>query len=65
MGILLRVLRVTDVLVEITLWRNFIRTLRALMRPFFNFGVTLYSLYLIFASIGLECFGGLINQTSV
>ena len=65
MGILLRVLRVTNILTEITLWRNFIRTLRALMRPFFNFGVTLYSLYLIYASIGLEFFGGVINQNSV
>ena len=61
MGILIRVLRVTSVLNEITLWRNFIRTLSALMHPFFKFGVTLYSLYLIYASIGLEYFGGLIN----
>ena len=53
MGILLRVLRVTSILNEITLWRNFTRTLGALIRPFFNFGVALYSLYLIYASIGL------------
>mmetsp|Transcript_7574 Transcript_7574/g.9135 ORF Transcript_7574/g.9135 Transcript_7574/m.9135 type:complete len:179 (+) Transcript_7574:2245-2781(+) len=61
MAILIRVLRVTSILNEITLWRNFVRTLRALVKPFFNFGATLYSLYLIYASIGLEFFGGKIN----
>lgn len=64
-GILLRALRVTSILNEITLWRNFVRTLRALIKPFFNFGATLYSLYLIYASIGLEFFGGLINMVQV
>ena len=65
MTILIRVLRVTQILNEVTLWRNFVRTLRALMKPFFNFGATLYSLYLIYASIGLEFFGGKINQEFV
>ena len=64
-GILLRTLRVTSILNEITLWRNFVRTLRALVKPFFNFGVTLYSLYLIYASIGLEFFGGKISTEYV
>ena len=45
--------------------RNFIRTIKALIKPFFNFSVTLYSLYLIYASIGLEFFGGKINQESM
>lgn len=61
LGILVRSLRVTSVLNEITLWRNFMRTMRALVRPAFSFAVTLYSLYLIYASIGLEFFGGRIN----
>ena len=65
LGILLRALRVTGLLNEITLWRNFVRTIRALVRPFFNFSVTLYSLYLIYASIGLEFFGGKINSVEV
>ena len=65
LGILLRSLRVTSLLNEITLWRNFIRTIRALVRPFFNFSVTLYSLYLIYACIGLEFFGGKVNVTEI
>ena len=32
------------------------------MKPFFNFSLTLYSLYLIYACIGLEFFGGKINE---
>ena len=62
MAILIRVMRVTSILNEVTLWRNFVRTLRALVKPFFNFGATLYSLYLIYASMGLEFFGGKINR---
>ena len=61
-GILLRSLRVSALLNEMEIWRNFIRTIRALFKPFLNFSVTLYSLYLIYASIGLEFFGGKINQ---
>ena len=62
LGILLRSLRMSSLLNEIQLWRNFVRTLRALVKPFFNFSLTLYSLYLIYASIGLEFFGGKINE---
>jgi len=65
LGILLRSLRVTSLLNEIDLWRNFIRTIRALIKPFFNFSVTLYSLYMIYASIGLEIFGGKLSVTSI
>lgn len=61
MVILLRALRLTSLLNEIDLWRNFIRTIRALLRPFFNFSVTLYSLYMIYASIGMIVFGGAIS----
>ena len=61
-GILLRSLRVSALLNEMEIWKNFIRTIRALFKPFLNFSVTLYSLYLIYASIGLEFFGGKINQ---
>ena len=61
LGILLRSLRVTALLNEMEIWRNFIRTIVALLKPFLNFSLTLYSLYLIYASIGLEIFGGVIN----
>ena len=63
--ILLRALRLSSLLNEISLWRNFMRTIRALLRPFMNFGITLYSLFLIYASIGLQAFGGKINQESM
>lgn len=60
--ILVRSLRVSALLNEIEVWRNFIRTIRALFKPFLNFSLTLYSLYLIYAAIGLEFFGGKINK---
>lgn len=63
MGILLRALRMTALLNEIDLWRNFIRTIKALLRPFFNFSITLYSLYMIYASLGISFFGGTISLT--
>ena len=59
--ILIRALRTTTLLNEIEVWRNFIRTIKALFKPFMNFTLTLYSLYLIYAAIGLEFFGGRIN----
>lgn len=65
MGILLRALRMTALLNEIDLWRNFIRTIAALLRPFFNFSITLYSLYMIYASIGVSAFGGTLSQTRI
>ena len=65
LGILLRSLRVSGLLNEIQLWRNFVRTISALVRPFFNFSVTLYSLFLIYASIGLEFFGGKVNVAEI
>lgn len=65
LGILLRSLRMTSLLNEIILWRNFARTIKALVRPFFNFSVTLYSLYLIYACIGLEFFGGKNNVQEI
>ena len=65
LGILIRSLRMTSVLNEVTLWRNFMRTMRALVKPAFSFAITLYSLYLIYASIGLEFFGGRINSQEI
>ena len=61
LGILFRSLRVSALLNEMEIWRNFIRTIRALFKPFVHFSLTLYSLYLIYASIGLEFFGGRVN----
>ena len=60
-SILLRSLRASALLNEMEIWRNFIRTIRALFKPFMNFSLTLYSLYLIYAAIGLELFGGKVN----
>lgn len=60
-SILLRSLRASALLNEMEIWRNFIRTIRALFKPFLNFSLTLYSLYLIYAAIGLELFGGKVN----
>ena len=58
----MRSLRTSALLNEMEIWRNFIRTISALFKPFMNFSLTLYSLYLIYASIGLEFFGGKVNQ---
>jgi hypothetical protein len=56
--ILIRSLRVTSLLNEVDLWRNFMRTINALIKPFYNFAITLYSLFMIYASLGQEIFGG-------
>ena len=64
-GILLRSLRISALLNEIELWNNFIRTLKALFKPFVNFSMTLYSLYLIYASLGMYLFGGEVNREAL
>ena len=63
--ILFRSLRVTSLLNEVDLWRNFIRTITALVKPFFNFAITLYSLFMIYASLGLEMFGGKMSKSEL
>ena len=50
---------------ELKIWRNFIRAMQALVKPFTNLLMALYSLYLIYASIGVAWFGGLINTESI
>ena len=50
---------------ELKIWRNFIRAMQGLVRPFTHLGMALYSLYLIYASIGVAWFGGKINGDSI
>ena len=65
LGILLRSLRITFFMRELKIWRNFIRAMQALIKPFTNLAMALYSLYLIYASVGVAWFGGLINTDSI
>ena len=62
---MLRALRITYFMRELKIWRNFIRAMQALVKPFTNLLMALYSLYLIYASIGVAWFGGLINTESI
>ena len=39
--------------------------MQALIKPFTNLAMALYSLYLIYASIGVAWFGGIINTESI
>lgn len=64
-GILLRALRITFFMRELKVWRNFIRAIQALIKPFTNLAMALYSLYLIYAAIGVAWFGGVINKDSI
>ena len=65
LGILLRSMRITFFMRELAIWRNFVRAMQALSRPFTNLAMALYSLYLIYASVGVAWFGGLINEESI
>ena len=50
---------------ELKIWRNFIRAMQGLVRPFTHLGMALYSLYLIYASIGVAWFGGVLSTDSI
>ena len=50
---------------ELKIWRNFIRAIVAFLKPFARICATLYSLYMIYASIGIALFGGMINMDSI
>jgi len=43
------------------MWRNMMRSLQALAVPFFSLGVTLYYVYMIWATMGVAFFGDKIN----
>ena len=64
-GILFRAMRITYFMRELKIWRNFIRAMQALIKPFTNLAMALYSLYLIYASLGVAWFGGMINSESI
>ena len=63
--ILLRTSRLTMFLGELVVWKNFIRSLKALTKPFINLTVTMYSLLLLYSAIGGHLFGGVINTNSI
>ena len=50
---------------ELPAWINFVRAMQALIKPFTDLAMALYSLYLIYASVGVAWFGGLINEESI
>jgi len=62
---LLRVVRLTDLLQEVELWRNMVSSLKALAVAFFALGATLYYMYMIYAVIGMRLFGGEININTI
>jgi hypothetical protein len=63
--ILLRSLRITSFLMELQVWRNFIKAIQAFISPFLRIIMTMYSLYVIYASIGIMMFGGLLSFESI
>ena len=63
--ILLRSLRITSFLMELQVWRNFIKAIQAFISPFLRIIMTMYSLYVIYASIGIMMFGGLLSYESI
>jgi hypothetical protein len=50
---------------ELVVWKNFIRSLKSLTKPFINLSVTMYSLLLLYSAIGAQIFGGAINTNSI
>ena len=47
------------------MWRNMMRSLQALAVPFLSLGVTLYYVYMIWATMGVSFFGGKINELTI
>ena len=65
MLIILRTLRLGDLLNELSLWRNMMRALQALSVPFFNLGVSMYFIYMLFAIIAVRWLGGRISTANI
>jgi len=63
--ILLRLFRLVLFLNEIEMWQNFTKTIGNLLGPFQTLLLALYSLYFLFAIIGVRWLGGLINKDSM
>lgn len=63
--ILVRTTRLTMFLGEFAVWKNFVRSLKALSKPFINLSVTMYSLLLLYSAVGSSLFGGVINTNSI
>ena len=63
--ILIRVLRMNIFLNELQIWKNFIRALNALSKPFYNLTMTICSWMFLYSAIGGTAFGGIINTNSI
>ena len=67
--ILMRLIRaLTDIVNESVfqqMYETLIKTVKVLTKLFIAFMITLYSFFMIYATIGLEFFGGLINVSVV
>jgi hypothetical protein len=50
---------------ELQMWRNLAKALNAFINPFFRIIITMYSMYVIYASLGMMAFGGKINENSI
>ncbi len=67
--VLMRLLRaltgVDQVPVFQQMYETLIKTVKVLIKLFIAFMITLYSFFMIYATIGLEFFGGLINVSVI
>ena len=60
---LCRLLRLTDFLKELTVWNNLVTSLTVLAGPFYSLSLSLWYIYMIFASVGVVWFGGKVSAT--
>jgi hypothetical protein len=59
---LLRLIRLTDFLKELNIWNNLTKALTVLSGPFFALSITLWYVYMIYASVGVVWFGGKVTM---
>jgi predicted nucleic acid-binding protein len=59
---LVRLVRLIDFLKELKVWLNLVKALDVLSGPFFALSITLWYIYMIYASLGVLWFGGKVNE---
>jgi hypothetical protein len=61
----IRLARIFEFMTEIEKLSFFMNTLRTIRNSFFSLIFTLYSVYILYIMIGVNCFGGLINSERI
>jgi len=55
----------TDLMSELEIWRNLVRAMKHLLKPSLNLVLTLYFIYMLYATIGVAFYGGKISVANI